>query len=246
MAKMEAYFDESGTHDGSAFVCVAGYLFEKGTATILDIAWRRMLEEKGLPFFRMSDCANRTGPFKGWSKDETTNLEIRAIDLVKTYATHGFAASVVVDDFHLIPNLGLFDSAYSFACLQMLLGVQWWTNGNEFHDDVAYVFESGAQHQSEANAFMQKVFKHPQMKIDFRYSSHTFVDKASATQLQCADLLAWHWFTYNRRAREGQKEKRKDFSRLLEKRIKANHYDKEGIDKWLAHRKKVLASSSDT
>jgi hypothetical protein len=205
-----------------------------------------MLEEKWLPFFRMSDCASRTGPFKGWSKDETANLEIRAIDLVKTYATHGFAASVVVDDFHLIPNLGLSDSAYSFACLQVLLGVQWWTNGNGFHDDVAYVLESGAQHQSEANALMQKVFKYPQMKIDFRYSSHTFVDKTSATQSQCADLLAWHWFTYNRRVREGQKEKRKDFSRLLEKGIKANHYDKEGIDKWLAHRKNVLASSSDT
>src|SRR3979409_2697446 len=114
MATMEAYFDESGTHDSSAFVCVAGYLFEKGNATNLDIAWRRMLEEKGLPFFRMSDCASRTGPFKGWSKDQTANLEIRAIDLVKTYATHGFAASVVVDDFHLIPNLGLSDSAYSF------------------------------------------------------------------------------------------------------------------------------------
>ena len=236
MAVMEAYFDESGTHEGSAFVCVAGYLFEKGNATILDIAWRRMLEEKGLPFFRMSDCANRTGPFKGWSKDETTNLEIRAIDLVKAYATHGFATSVVVDDFHLIQNLGLFDSAYSFACLQMLLGVQWWTNGNKFHDDVAYLFESGAQHQSEANGFMQKVFEDPQMRLDFRYSSHAFAHKANVSQLQCADLLAWHWFIYNKRDRRGEVNKRKDFRRLLEKRIKANHYDKEGIGRWLVDR----------
>lgn len=246
MAEMEAYFDESGTHDDSPFVCVAGYLFQKDNATALDTAWRGMLQEKGLSFFRMSDCAHGTGPFQGWSKIDRTNLESRAIDLVRTYATHGFAASVVVNDFYLIPNLGLFDSAYSFACLQMFLGVQWWANCNEFHDDVAYVFESGAQHQSEANAFMQKVFNHTQMRIDFRYSSHTFVDKASASQLQCADLLAWHWFTYNRRAQEGQKKKRKDFSRLIEKRIKVNHYDKEGIDKWLAHRKIVRASSSDT
>lgn len=239
MALMEAYFDESGTHEGSPFVCVAGYLFEKGNATALDIAWRRMLAEKGLPFFRMSDCAHRTGPFKNWSKEDTSNLEIRAIDLVKTYAAHGFAASVVVDDFHLIPNLGLFDTAYSFACLQMFLGVQWWANANEFHGDVAYVFESGARHQSEANAFMKKVFTHPQMMIDFRYSSHTFKDKVSASQLQCADLLAWHWFTYNQRERAGQKEKRKDFLRLLGKRIKANHYDKEGIGKWLVAKGRV-------
>jgi hypothetical protein len=71
MAEMEAYFDESGTHNSSAFVCAAGYLFEKDNATALDIAWRNMLGEKWLPFFRMSDCAHRTGPFKGWSKDDT-------------------------------------------------------------------------------------------------------------------------------------------------------------------------------
>ena len=242
MAEMEAYFDESGTHNSSPFVCVAGYLFEKGNATALDIAWRKMLKEKGLAFFRMSDCAHRTGPFKGWSKDDTANLEIRAIDLVKAYAAHGFLASVVMDDFHLIPNLGLFDSAYSFACLQMFLGVKWWSDTNDFHGEVSYFFESGAEHQSEANAFMGKVFKHPQMKIDFRYSSHKFVDKVSAGHLQCADLLAWHGFTYNQRERAGQLEKRKDFRSLLGKRVKFNHYDKEGIEKWLAHRKKTSPS----
>ena|SRR5437867_8945728 len=117
MGIMEAYFDKSGTHEGSPNICVAGYLFEKGNSTALDIAWRGMLKEKGLDFFRMSDCAHRTGPFKGWSENDTTNLEIRAIDLVRTYATHGFAASVAIDDFHLIPKYSLFESSYSFACL---------------------------------------------------------------------------------------------------------------------------------
>jgi hypothetical protein len=92
---------------------------------------------------------------------------------------------------------------------------------------------------------MNKVFKTPQMKTDFRYSTHDFKGKSEVIQLQCADLLAWHWFTHNRRIREG-KGKRKDFRSLLGKKIYANHCDKEGIDTWLAHRKMVLASSSDT
>lgn len=238
MAEMEAYFDESGTHDSSPFVCVAGYLFEKGNATALGIEWQKMLTEKGLPFFRMADCAHSLGGFRGWSKSQTTELATKAIELVKKYTTHGFAASVDLDDFHLIPNLGLFNSAYSFACLQMFLGVKWWSDTNDFHGEVSYFFENGAEHQSEANAFMGKVFTHPQMKIDFRYSSHKFADKVSAGQLQCADLLAWHSFTYNRRKREGQLEKRKDFRSLLGKRVKFNHFAKEGIEKWLAHRKK--------
>jgi hypothetical protein len=92
MAIMEAYFDESGTHEGSPDICVAGYLFEKGNAIALDAAWQGMLKENSLDFFRMSDRAHKTGPFKGWSENDTTSLEIRAIDLVRTYATHGFAA----------------------------------------------------------------------------------------------------------------------------------------------------------
>lgn len=237
MAIMEAYFDESGTHEGSPDICVAGYLFEKGNATALDAAWRGMLKEKGLPFFHMSDCAHGTGPFKGWAKEDRTNLEISAIDIVKEYATHGFAASVAIDDFHLIPKYSLFESAYSFACLQMFLGVQWWANENEFAGDVKYFFESGARHESEADALMKKIFAHPQLKSNFRYSSHSFEGKATAVQLQCADLLAWHLFTYNRRKRLGEIEKRKDFRRLLGKRVKFNHYDKDGIEKWLAHSK---------
>lgn len=245
MAAMEAYFDESGTHDGSSSLCVAGYLFEKENATAFGIEWQKMLEEKGLPFFRMAHCAHSRGSFRGWSKSETTDLATKAIELVKAYATHGFAASVDLHDFHLIPNLGLFDSAYSFSCLQMLLGVKQWADANKFRGEIAYIFESGALHQSEANAFMNKVFKTPQMKTDFRYSTHDFKRKSEVIQLQCADLLAWHWFTHNRRIREG-KGKRKDFRSLLGKKIYANHCDKEGINKWLAHRKKALASSSDT
>ena len=242
MASMEAYFDESGTHKGSPFVCVAGYLFEKGNAAALDAAWREMLEEKGLPFFRMSDCAHTTGPFEGWLREDTDKLATKAIELVKLYATHGFAASVDLDDFRLIPNLGLFDSAYSFSCLQMLFGVKRWADANRFCGEIAYIFESGALHQSEANAFMNKVFKTPQMKNEFRYSTHDFKSKSEVIQLQCADLLAWQWFTHNRRIREG-KRKRKDFRSLLGKKIYANHCDKEGIDKWLAHRK--IVSSAD-
>ena len=237
MAIMEAYFDESGTHEGSPDICVAGYLFEKGNAIALDAAWRGMLKDKSLDCFRMSDCAHKTGPFKGWSESDTTNLEIRAIDLVRTCATHGFAASVAINDFHLIPKYSLFESAYSFACLQMFLGVQRWANANKFVGGVKYFFESGAQHESEADALMKKIFAHPQLKNDFRYSSHSFEGKANVVQLQCADLLAWHLFTYNRRKRQGEIEKRKDFRRLPGKRVQFNHYDKEGIEKWLTHSK---------
>jgi len=65
MAVMEAYFDESGTHDGSPFVCVAGYLFQKGNATALDAAWRWMLEEKWVTFLPHVRLRARNGTIQG-------------------------------------------------------------------------------------------------------------------------------------------------------------------------------------
>ena len=122
MAVMEAYFDESDTHDGSPFVCVAGYLFEKGNATALDIAGDGCVKKMGCLSSACQIARTELDHLRVARKTIRTNLEIRAFELVKTYATHGFAASVDMDDFHLIPNPGLFDTAYSFACLQMLLG----------------------------------------------------------------------------------------------------------------------------
>jgi hypothetical protein len=37
MGLVTAYFDESGTHAGSPFLCLAGYLFEEDKALALDV-----------------------------------------------------------------------------------------------------------------------------------------------------------------------------------------------------------------
>jgi len=84
------------------------------------------------------------------------------------------------------------------------LGVQWWANANKFVGGVRYFFESGARHESEADALMKEIFAHPELKSNLRYSSHSFEGKANVIPLQCADLLAWHLFTDNRRKRQGK------------------------------------------
>ncbi len=51
LVTIEAYFDESGTHAGSPFLCVAGYLFEATKRREFDTEWRTMLADFDLPFF---------------------------------------------------------------------------------------------------------------------------------------------------------------------------------------------------
>jgi hypothetical protein len=53
----ETYFDESDSHKGASALCVAAYLFEKEACKALDLEWKAVLDEFGLPFFHMVDCA---------------------------------------------------------------------------------------------------------------------------------------------------------------------------------------------
>lgn len=234
MSVAQAYFDESATHDGSAAVCVAGYVFEKESAIALTAEWQSMLAQYALPFFRMSDCAHQTGNFKGMAKKEIDQVARKAIELTKKYAAAGIAVSIEMDVFHLIPRPKLFETPYGFACSQVLLGVQSWADKSSFKGEIEYFFEAGAVNQREANKLMKAVFDKPELKQRFRQGALTFAEKAAAPLLQCADLLAWHWHTFNRRQREGKKPMRADFKSLVGRRnVDVHHYDRESIERWL-------------
>ena len=70
MAILYCYFDESGSHEGSEVLCVAGYIYQKEDCLNLDWQWKEVLDQYGLPHFRMVDCAHGNGPFAKLSKDD--------------------------------------------------------------------------------------------------------------------------------------------------------------------------------
>src|SRR5579871_3544038 len=87
---LEAYFDESGTHDASPVMSVAGYLFSRDQALKLDEAWRICLKEYDIPYFRMSECAHGTGVFKPIPLNDRIAIQRRMIGAIKLRAERGF------------------------------------------------------------------------------------------------------------------------------------------------------------
>ena len=94
MALIEAYFDESGSHDGSSALCVAGYLFEKGECEALDLAWKQTLEKYALPYFHMVDCAHGNYPFDKLDRSERIQVETEMIGLIRKHMLFGTAITV--------------------------------------------------------------------------------------------------------------------------------------------------------
>ena len=44
VALLEAYFDETGTHDGSPIFAIAGYVYETEATRRLEVGWKGVLD----------------------------------------------------------------------------------------------------------------------------------------------------------------------------------------------------------
>lgn len=234
MAKAFAYFDESGTDAKSGVLCVAGYIFLEEKVSAFEAEWKAMLEKYGLPFFHMVDCAHGTGAFKALTPEQRTEAQKEAIELTKKYASKGIALSI---DKTAFPKVGagspkIWTKPYTFLCGQVLYGVRDWANETGFDGEIEYVFESGADGEVKAvYETVNALLATEAMRKIFRYGRHVHAKKTEALQLQSSDLLAWHWFTHNRRIREG-KGKRADFKNLIGLTIDPHHDDAESIEYW--------------
>ena len=214
----EAYFDESGSHEGSPILCVAGYVIEKSACELMDTEWRAVLDEFHLPFFRMSACAHRAKPFDVLGKDDCIEVESRLIQLIKRFVSYGIGITVSPADYEtIVPDLPHdLGSAYSYSARLCLTAVKGWIESSAFTGDVAYFFESGHKSQAEANQIMTKIFEVPELRLAYRYASHTFADKRKIRPLQAADLLAWQWHTDNKRRLRGCTSMRADCFELMQ------------------------------
>lgn len=219
VAFLECYFDESGSHEGSPVLCVAGYLFDRERCKELDTAWAKVLERFSLPYFRMSACAHNQEPFDHLSRQECIDAERAMIGLINEHALLGVSVAINERDYntwfdgHLSPA----GDAYSFCCWQVLAGIQNWIYKNNFDGEIAYFYEAGHTSQPQANALMNRIFNNTSLRKRYRYAAHAFVDKQKVRPVQAADILAWLQATQVKRWLKDDSRMRADFQALVAK-----------------------------
>jgi hypothetical protein len=217
VALIEAYFDESGSHDGSPVLCVGGYVFEKHACQALDREWKAVLDRYGLPYFHMIDCAQYAPPFKPTiARSECVEVEKAMIKIVHE---HSLGVAVALDEREyntIFPPPHPFGSAYTYCCWLCLTAIYGWIMKSHFEGDIAYFFEAGHSSQAEANRLMNWIFSDAGLRGDYRYQSHAFVQKEKARPVQAADLLVWQHATHLKRMMRGGTRPRLDYLALTE------------------------------
>lgn len=195
-----AYFDESGTHDGSEVMTFAGYAAEEDQWIRFCVDWSALLREFGLTHCHMADLENfkLIKDFEGWDLTKKHEFLRRAIGLIHCRVRKGFSYSINVSDYtaviagkydHLLGNM------YTFCVGGVLREIEYWAD--EFKvDHIAYVFEQGAELSNQIPDLMEMASNEDNLSR-FRVSNRSFFEKKQMFPLQAADILAYetrkHW-----------------------------------------------------
>lgn len=172
------------------------------------------------PYFHMVECAHGNKQFSGKSKDERIEIQTSLINLIKSHAEQGYAASIELKHAHLIPEMPrhALDATdpYSLCSYLCLLGSRHWAERTGYSGDIAYLFESGHRSAAQSHKIMNTLFSDEDLRQLFRYGSHTFCDKRKFIPLQAADILAWQWRKWVKDQSSGQTKPRADLLSLIE------------------------------
>jgi len=222
--------DESGTHQGSPVMSMAGYIFSKEQAHRFSRDWGKDLRRFGLPFAHMTDCALGKGNYKNMSMIERVASEKALIAHTRHRSLFGIAVAIYLNRYNKLFGQGRFDhNPYTFCLGLCVTAINRWAETTRYKGRFAYIFESGHEAAAEAHGVMRGFQQHPNGKY---YSSHSFVKKEDAMPLQAADMLSWQYAHFIKRRGEGHIHKRKDFEALLRPVDALSEFGADLINQW--------------
>lgn len=192
---LTAYYDESGTHEGSLVTVLAGFVGDVNQLVDLEIEWAKVLRKHNLTHIRAKQLYHRQGQFKGWSDDRADELWADLLYVLQERKEIHASKSILRDEDYKLFYVSdgparkeRLDTRYALcfrAFLHFLPAIKTGAMA------VNFVLESG--HRNAGDAL--RVFD--EMKSDkgfrFRHSIGTlsFGAKQESPALQAADLLAY-------------------------------------------------------
>lgn len=224
---VEAYFDESGTHQWSPVLIVAGYISTEALWKKFRKAWAIFLETHcdGDAYFHAKDRIR---------KDED-RVSRKAVSIIHKSIVCGLAITMKESDFDDLITPGLKNqhgSAYDFCCQAVYDSILNTPEVRELSGEILYVFEQGADGWEKADKRMHNIQNIPSLKRRYRYRNHVFMSKTEAPPLQAADLLAYLVFRTCLDAGAFEEDSLHPvLDALSERAHRRQHFDREEIKK---------------
>ena len=226
-----AYFDESGTHDGSRVTAFAGFTATDPEWSSFSIQWRMCLERHGIHGpFHMSEFENRKGEFSDLTDKDRLSLITSLSDIIRKHDTAGLAVCIDTKRFNrLVASKDLHGKAAEPYYLLMQVAMAYTVLGNAVirpNERLLFIFERKPKFVQLSNlAFDSMLEVHPWVK-GMVSNQIIFASKESHAALQAADMLAYEAY---KRALDPERKERKLYSALKSTFDKIVQFDDETL-----------------
>jgi hypothetical protein len=203
IAVLEAYFDESGSHEGSRVFAVGGIVARLEQMKLLAEAWKYMLGKNKISEFHSADLESRRGIYDGIGKERQQQIFKDAISVMGTWSRTAIAGLVVIEDYEqAVPDwakqTAAFGNKYNF-CFQMCLGsvMEWVEHLDEampYGDRIAFMFDQRERGQEITSTSYSQIKKF--RDVNDRMGALVFDSRKRFLPLQAADLVAYETYKH--------------------------------------------------
>lgn len=198
------YFDDSGTHDSTRAVTMAGYLAPDNEWHAFELSAARLFKEYGITLFHAKHFYQGQNQFRGWTPMRQLMFATELFDLATQHARHGVACSVTKDHFDALrKNTGLLPRTSSYGyCLQVVIKKLCadpiiWDDIQE--NGLALRIESGNANNQNVALEFERIRQ--ENNLEHLLLSVEFVGKTHCRAIQLADYLAYFaWQLANKAA----------------------------------------------
>jgi hypothetical protein len=204
MAAVQAYFDESGTDEGSPYVVIAGALGNLSSWKTLNAGWHAVLDKHGFKVFHSVDLSHLRKEFerrKGWTVKQRERIINSLLKVISHEQLVPFGIAV---------DVGQFEEAASYYPenkmrpydygLRLVVGqIHKYLRGKKHKSLVAVTFESGQQLREPFVHCLKNPEAVSHYKTHIGVGNVNFADKLGNGPLQVADLVAYELLKFLKR-----------------------------------------------
>lgn len=201
MAALTVHFDDSGTHNNSPTVVVAGFIAPAIQWHRFTREWNKAKGEYGFEVFHFAeflanDPKSEFADTKRWNELYKARALARLRTIAGGRAAHAFSASVSRADYAEIATeefVEKFGGPFTWVVRAVMGFVEQWREKNNITDPIEYIFDTSDRGvKREIDGVFDGALRHddPLRKWGIKPGCHSFRDKREILPLQAADLLA--------------------------------------------------------